>query len=248
MARPRREIEPPPRVSWDEFTGSLLSGPGRWRQGEHLSAIGPTGTGKTTAVLELLALRADASPKFHTAVLATKPKDSTLNALLRRSWSKLDRWPPHQFDRRVVLWPKWRDPRDYARQRAVFTHAFESMFAAGSWAVFADELSYLSRELKLDDFLRSFWQQGRSLDLTLVGATQRPAWVPLDMYSQATHLLFWRTTDDQDLRRIGGVGGLSSDTIRQTVAGLDHNARELLYVNSRTGAMLRTVAERKVTR
>lgn len=221
----------------------------QWRQGEHLSAIGPTGTGKTTAVLELLALRASSSARWHTCVLGTKPQDRTLQAILRQSeWHKLTRWPPAVNQRQVVLWPPWRDLRDHDRQREAFQEAFTKMFATGSWCVFADELSFLSRELKMDDWLRSFWQQGRSLNLTLAGATQRPAWVPLDAYTQATHLLFWRTNDDNDRKRIAGIGGLSSTTIRNAVATLDARSNELLYVNSRTGAMVRTHADRRVTR
>lgn len=234
-----------PRVSWDEFTRRL-----GWRQGEHLSAIGPTGTGKTTAVLELLQARSARSPKWHTVVLATKPKDATLSALLRRpEWSKVTTWPPHDFDRSVILWPDWRDPiTSNAHQRRVFQAAFSHIFAAGSWAVFADELSYLSRELRMDSWLRSFWQQGRSLKLTLVGATQRPAWVPLDVYSAPTHLMFWRTGDDADLRRISGIGGLPSKLIRSGVTSLDARANEFLYVNSRTGAICVSRAEQKATR
>lgn len=250
MPRPRPDPESIPRVTWDQFVHKMTGrrSPTRWRQGEHLSGIGPTGTGKTTAILELLAARSASAPKWHTCVLATKPADDTLGRLLGKGdFTRVQQWPPHNFDRSVVLWPQWRDIRDFPRQRAVFSDAFQGMFGVGGWCIFADELSYLSRELKLDAWLRSFWQQGRSLNLTLVGATQRPAWVPLDLYSAPTHLMFWRTNDDQDLRRIGGIGGMASNLIRETVATLDHRSNELLYINSRTGEMLRTAADLKVT-
>lgn len=244
MARPRRELDPVPSVGWEQFTGQVF----RWNQGEHLSAIGPTGTGKTTALLELLSIRGEQSPSWHTAVLVTKPSDGTIDRLIRSGgWDRVNSWPPRWGQRQVILWPPWRSIRDNARQAAVFTDAFEAMFSAGSWCLFADELSYLVRELHLESWLRSFWQQGRSLNLTLAGATQRPAWVPLDVYSAPTHLFLWRTNDHNDLRRIAGVGGLSSDTIRAHVATLDAQRNEVLYLNSRTGQMVRTNPTRKVT-
>jgi len=247
MARPRREVEPVPSVDWETFTRSTF----KWRQGEHLSAIGPTGTGKTTTVLELLHERAAQSPRWHTAVLVTKPADDTIDRLMRNSprgdWDRVSTWAPTWGSRQVVLWPRWRSVRDFERQRTVFVDAFESMFSSGSWCVFADELSYLVRELKLESWLRSFWQQGRSLNLTLAGATQRPAFVPLDLYSAATHLFLWRTNDHADLKRIGGVGGMASDTIREQVSTLSAETNEVLYLNSRTGMMVRTNPTRKVT-
>ena len=82
--------------------------------------------------------------------------------------------------------------------------------------------------------------QGRALDLSLVAGTQRPAWVPLEMYSQATHVFFWRTSDRRDLDRIGGLGAHDPQTIRAVVRNL--RKHEALYVNTRTGALVRTTA------
>lgn len=236
MARPDT-AEAAPVVAWSDLLDRLASGPDRWRQGEHVSLIGPTGTGKTFAGLQLLELR------DYCTVLGTKPRDPTLDQLRRRRWRVIEQWPPPALARRVVLWPRWRSPADTPAQRATIHQAFGEMFAAGGWCVFADELSYLSRELRLDGDLRHFWQQGRSMGLSLVGATQRPAWVPLDIYSAATHLFFWRTNDDNDLRRIGGVGWLSSAMIRRAVATLDHRSHQFLYLNSRTGLMVRSRVE-----
>lgn len=218
-------------VPWDEFMGSRF----RWEQGEHVSLIGPTGGGKTTFGLGILPMRS------HRVVVATKPADPTLNSLRKEGYHVIEEWPPPPLEPRVVLWPRFRGKRDLPTQRAAIAHALSEIFAVGGWCVFVDELSYLCQMLRLDTDLRLIWQQGRALKITLVGSTQRPAWVPLELYSQATHLFFWRTNDQRDLSRIGGIGTVDPKRVRQLVGALrEHDA---LYLNTRTGEMLTTRAE-----
>lgn len=220
-----------PRVGWSEFLDAL-----DWRQGEHVTLVGPTGGGKTTLALELLDRR------DYVAVLGTKPKDPTLSRLMGAGFRRLREWPPSWGQHRVVVWPEYRKIEDVGRQQVVFDHMLREIFTAQSWCVYVDELHYLCEVLRLDRHLTTFWQQGRSIGISLVASSQRPANIPLAAYSQATHLFFWRTNDERDLKRIGGIGGLSSKVIAQAVAGLDHH--NVLYVNSRTGAMAVTRVEK----
>ena len=225
-----------PVVTWADFLADF-----RWRQGEHVSLIGPTGAGKTTLALALLPMR------DYVTVLGTKPKDSTLDKLVTRDhYDKLTAWPkrgPRTYGVRmsdgtertrasVVLWPPFRAAGDKQRQADVFDHALGEMFAAGSWCIFADEVFYLCKELGLEQHLTTIWTQGRSLGLSLVAGTQRPAFVPLYLYDQATHLFLWNDNDETNLRRVGGLGGLSAAKVRAIVAALPHHA--VLYVNTRT--------------
>lgn len=242
-----------PWVPWQQFRPWFRY---QWAAGEHVSMIGPTGSGKTTLALELLDRR------DFVVALGTKPKDPTLDQLVKRQgWQLTRAWPEggvagwfgHGGIRvrkvrmsdgssreraHVVLWPKYERVTDRQRQREVFDHALAEMFADTGWCVFADEVFYLAQTLGLADHLDNLWTQGRSIGLTLVAGTQRPAFVPRNMYSQATHLFLWGDNDEDNVRRVGGLGGLSNALVRAIVAGLPQH--HVLYVNTRTRALART--------
>lgn len=226
-------------MPWETFKPRLMAD---WDQGQHLSVIAPTGAGKTTIVNELLPRRAGV------VTFATKPSgrrdgappDSTLMKLTRlpkaERYTLAREWPVRGNPERVLLWPKFERPgADVPNQTRVFEHALNEIFAAGRWCVNFDEVRYLCETLGLAKLVDQFWQQGRSQKLSVVSCAQRPAWVPRSMYSQATHLFLGRTNDEQDLRSLGGIGFADSKTIRSTVARLD--THDVLYVNSRSGAM-----------
>lgn len=247
MGRPKT---PPPdieTVDWDTFLSRF-----RWKQGEHVSAIGPTGLGKSTFILELCHHRGtvgSANANWNAAVVATKPAggDKTIQALARQpEWSLIRKWPPAWDERMVVFWPTWRSRKDDAAQAKAIQRMMDDAFSGRNRTVIIDELAYVCRKFGMGDQLKDWWQQGRSVGVSLVGLIQRPAWVPLDVYSQPEHLFFWRTQDEADLRRITGLGGMASAEVRAAVSTLDRYA--VLYANTRTGQLLRTMANPRATR
>lgn len=221
------------RVEWDTFLSDVFD----WRQGEHVSLIGHTGSGKTTALLAILPHRR------YCVLVGTKARDRTLSGLVRRprwgrplrphEWRRIEDWPPPDpTAERVVLWPRLDRLEDTARQQDVFGRMLEGVFSTGGWCVAADELHYLATHLGLRPQLELLYEQGRSLGVSLVAATQRPAWVPLAVYSQATHLFLWRSTDDRDTKRLSDIGGgIDRDLIRRTTRFLPRF--DCLYVNTR---------------
>lgn len=221
-----------PEVPWPELADSI-----RWRQGEHVTIVGPTGCGKTTLAMDLLGHRS------FVALLATKPRDRLLDQLGKQpDWSVVRSWPPPAppaLMPKVILWPRWKDSSSTGEQAEVFASALDSMFREGGWCIAADELAYLVRKYRLAAHLEDVWQQGRSLGLSLLGSTQRPAFVPLDMYAQATHFFLFRSTERADLNRLGSISGqVDPSTIRAALPRL--RKHEFVYCCASTGQVVRS--------
>lgn len=220
-----------PAVSWGQFIRSF-----EWRQGEHIGMIGPTGNGKTN--LELLLLMQGF--RDYVAVFATKVSDPTLDLFGKAfDFKKLAAWNPklkiEKYPKRL-LWPKGRDLRSLKQhQRDVFLDALDDIYAAGGWCIVLDEMWWIGKILGLEQEMKIILQQGRSAGLSFMGATQRPAWVPLEVYDNSTHLFFWADNDETNLKRISSIGSFNSLAIRARIATLDEF--EVLYVNTRKKTM-----------
>jgi hypothetical protein len=166
-----------------------------------------------------------------------------MDTLIARTGAlKMEKWasiPPERAPRRV-LWPNATTIDAEDTQKKVFKDAYAAIYREGGWCTVIDEGFYVSEILGLKREMRVMWTQGRSLRISHVVATQRPRWVPLEMYDQSDHLFFWTNNDNESLRRISGLGLVSSDIVRTLVQALEKF--QCLYVNTRTGDMMRTRA------
>ena len=243
--RQRPPDESAPVLEWDDFLTYALD----WRQDQHLAAVGPTGQGKSTTIHGLV----DAY-RSYVAYMATKIKDDTLQAYIDRGgYVRTSSWPmtrgrgpfrrpvPAADAPRRLVWPDATALNSEAEQIRVFRAALRDIYVQGGWCTVWDDFWYLSVLLGLERDAKKFLYNARSNDIPFVLGAQRPAGNRLvEIFDQADHILFFRDNDEANLRRIGGVGWLSSDLIRGHVANLEQY--QFLYCNTRSGWMYRSRA------
>lgn len=201
-----------------------------WRQGQHVTMLGDTGSGKTLVASRLLARR------DYVVAIVTKTRDSSIDRLKRQGYTVVHEWPPPEDADRVILHARLDQMDDRDHQRETVRDALHAIFAEGGWTIYADEGPYLTDELRLSRELSLIWQQGRSNGLSLVFAAQRPFAVPQLALSQPSHLIVWRTNDERDLKRLGEIaGGLDKRRVSAAVSSLVRHA--FLHVDTAGGAL-----------
>lgn len=207
MTLPQRQPQTVSAVSWEQFKRSFV-----WQQGEHVSNVGPTNSGKTTITFELLSRRS------HVLFLATKPQDPTLSRYFKaHNYQRIKEWPPSPKATKVALWPPFVDSNSYKTQRAAFHTAINKAFGEGGWCIVIDEAYYLTDDLGLSTEMNMLWSQGRSAGISVVASTQRPRGVPRNMFVQPTHLFSFWFDDEQDIDRIAEIGSSKQQIIQQYV-------------------------------
>lgn len=223
-------------LSWDAFRAMFAES---FFQGEHVTLIGATGRGKTTvAVKGVLPVR------DWVVVMAAKPKDPLVNRLARQDYSIIPTWPPpapREAFPRVVLWPPVEKMEYTQVQRQVFAGAMADIYERGKWCVYWPEGRYMSEYLGLRPFAEVFWQQGRTLKISFVVDTQRPRWIPLSAYDQATHLFIWKDNDEGNVQRVSEMAGMDRRTVYRAVMSLDKHS--FLYINTREESLYISKAE-----
>jgi energy-coupling factor transporter ATP-binding protein EcfA2 len=227
---PDRGDSPTPFVPWSQFHAQF-----DWTQGEHVCMIGTTGSGKTTLLRQIIGARK------HVVIFGVKGRDDSMEEFIRHGYTRITDWSQNMVDDYLVLWPPIRGAKHVGVQYDKFTEAIDAIFRQGGWCVVFDEASYLSDTLKMDAHLKFLLQQGRSSGVTVVGMTQRPAFIPLAFYDQSTHLFLWRDNDHRNLERVGQLAGNASRTIQREVADL--RRREVLYLHKDSGYRVRTIVE-----
>lgn len=232
-----------PFVPWPKFFAAFVRG---FQLGEHVTVVGPTGAGKSTLLAEI----AEAMPVAF--FVNTKRRDSLVSDLIRkRGWrvvhtaAELRGALLHVEDargrevllpafRKVVVWPApgRTIPATRASMRREVAGTLDLVFARGGCAVVLDEVLHVSRQLGLSSELSEMWHQARSGQTSVISASQRPAWVPREAFSSATHLFFFRTADPADAKRLRDIGaGIDPRSLERDLQLLERF--EFLYLAPR---------------
>lgn len=225
-------ITPTPEMGWGHFVQYMRR---NWNQGEHMTMIGTTGSGKTTLLKQLIGIRK------YVVIFGVKGRDSTMDDFIAAGYHRIQNWGMSPVSSHLVLWPPVKGAGHTIVQKNIFIEAIDAIFREGGWCVVLDEASYLADTLGMEGNLKFLLQQGRSSGISVVGMTQRPAFIPLAFYDQATHLFLWRDNDRRNLQRIGELAGNARKLIEKEVADL--RKREVLYIHKDTGFRVRTIVE-----
>lgn len=224
----------PPFERWDEFLSRF-----EWRQGEHLTTIGPTGSGKT--VLNRALLR----QWRYVVVLGVKNRDPELYAPFQAQGYQLERHfdpdvPDNADSRRVLFVPHTTEHGAAGRKKkaAAFRTALNDIYDAGDWTVYADDVQYLADQLRLGTELEELWMLGRSEGVTLVASSQEPVDIPVMAYGMATHLFLYGNPDLRRAQRMAELTGMNREIAVETILSLPEH--EFLYINRKTRRMIRS--------
>ena len=160
--------------------------PAPWRVGEHIAAVGDTGTGKTFLVSKLTELRS------YVVILRTKPDNIKFDGFAKATTAKaLD----DMYDTRILLAPK------HSYQMREGYNMLNRVWEQGGWTVVIDELWYVEKILKLGPLVERLLTQGRSKHISVIVGMQRPAQISRFAISQCTHLFSFRV-EGRDLQTI----------------------------------------------
>ena len=226
-----------PRLEWDEFLEEF-----QWYQGEHLTCIGPTKSGKTTLIRELLRRARRERTHPWQVVIATKRKDEILDTFKTEGFMKIPEWhvSDPELTPRIMLAPPLPNARDKHVQADQIREALTGIYRQGGWLVTLDELKHIAAYLKLEPEVELLWHQGRSAGISVVSGIQRPRHVPLMAYDQSEHLFMWESRDHNIRKRLAEIGGrVDPDLVMAGITSLP-TRHDFLYVNTATGRVAQT--------
>jgi hypothetical protein len=192
-----------------------------WSQGEHVSLIGPTGRGKTSLALPILALQDSV------VVLAIKQHDPVIEQFYARGYRIVEQAEdivehlPLSRPTCVILWikPNGMDRKATHEQSEQISTALNDLYRVGGWCVFLDDLGHLTGHLKLASDVTVLLVQGRSSGISAVCAMTQPrsvsARVPSESLRQCTHMLIFRYTNTDEVRSCAQISGIEFKRMRE---------------------------------
>ena len=229
-----------PVLSWPEFQDEFV-----WYQGEHVTGIGPTKSGKTTLFRELMRTARRERTHPWQVVTATKRRDEILDTFGPDGFVKMPSWQVHDAEvfSKVMLAPPLPSARRKDVQAEAIREALTSVYQQGGWLVLLDELKHIADYLKLKPEVELLLHQGRSAGITVVSAVQRPRHVPLMAYDQADHIFMWESRDSRIRERLAEIGGkVDPDQIEFGLARLP-TRHSFLYIHPSTGKVVQSEVE-----
>jgi hypothetical protein len=143
--------------------------------------------------------------------LAHKPHDETLKRFTADGKIKrISGWPTYLDGRRPhhrSLWWAYDHGKELEENGEIHAAqvraAVHGALKTKRWTIAEDELNYISL-IGEAALLRYAYTQLRSAEVTLIGGSQRPAWLPVECYAMSKHIFIWPTEYIADLKKLTG--------------------------------------------
>jgi DNA helicase HerA-like ATPase len=201
-------------LEWSRFRAWFAE---KFKPGQHLAVIAPTGAGKSTFVGGILEDRP--------WVLALDPKggDSTLRAL---GYERLSSWPPPKSvykemeengtPFRFIVGPVVNVKDDLVALKEVQRQALDGAFNDGGWTVYVDEAQIVSdrRLMGLAANLETLLIAARDKSVSVISSFQSPVNVPKTASNQASWIAVSYTRDTDVVNRLAEILGRPKPEIR----------------------------------
>jgi energy-coupling factor transporter ATP-binding protein EcfA2 len=219
-------------MTWDAFLAGMAR---RWKPGQHIAMIGPTGEGKTTFAAGLISLRKwvmALDPKGEDETLAASgfervmrlPSEIDWTEYLFRSaaarqWNDIHQRIAEGKPARIIIGGPARTEEQDNRNQDLMRRAFSYAREAGGWTVYVDEFELISsqRMFKLGPQVERMLISARRDGTSVLTSFQAAAWVSKHATRQARYTVIWPTGDRQMIKNVAESMGRDWHVLAQAV-------------------------------
>lgn len=206
-----------------------------YQSGQHLTALGPSGRGKTRLVGQLIIVCA--TPQHQATVLHGKIKgrDKTIESLSQAADMPIvDKWPPSAYSRRIrhrnvrghILLPLSKPGETAQQENELIAREYKKAIRENYHTshkkpriTVVNEAHQTHNDLKLKGDCEAPLMRGRP-DNAVWSEVQRCRYVSYMVYDQAEHVFIFYDPDEDNQRRYSEIGGVDPQYVRELASQL----------------------------